>query len=52
MEFAAKATFKEACLPGPRLSGAVIPLAVNPVPVEATLEIVTLLLPEFVTVSV
>jgi hypothetical protein len=49
---AAKTTFKETCLPGVKVSGADIPVTVNPVPLDATLEMVTLLLPEFVSASV
>jgi hypothetical protein len=52
MEVAAKLTFREACLPGARLSGRAIPLALNPAPVVANFEIVTLVLALFVRVSV
>jgi hypothetical protein len=52
MEVAAKLTLTEACLPGARLSGTAIPLALNPVPVVATFEIVMLLLAVLVRVSV
>ena len=46
-----KVTVKLALWPAVSVTGVVIPLMLNPVPVIATLEIVTLTPPVFVTVS-
>jgi hypothetical protein len=51
-EAGSKPTLKVAPCPAVKVSGAVMPLMLNPVPLAATAEIVTLVVPVFVTVSV
>ena len=52
MEGGVKVTLSEACFPAPKARGTVIPLAVTPVPVVASFEIVTALLAVLVRIIV
>jgi hypothetical protein len=51
LEVGENVTLKLAICPGLSVSGAVIPLRANPVPLTPTCEMVTLVPPEFVIVS-